>query len=334
MISIKKFLSSDDRETAEAFERMARLLLQAIGLHAVEGDRVDLDSFQAAVSSVQTSLDQDPSPKNILAATGSAVGALQNYNKRTSLFIRAKSVELQAIVGMLTQAMAQISNGSQNSISRLQELQKEIEHASMLGDVRALKTRLSDCLQSIRTEVTRQREESARSVADLGARMREARETKPFQALENCDPATGLPRRADAEAAIAATCEDGSHSYAGLFVVERLPAIRTRFGPAMADQVLVAFLQRLSQVMGPTDQVFRWDESSFLALLDRSASADQVRKELGKILSQRMEHIVDIESRSVVLPVASTWLVTPLGESGYPEILRTLQTFGASLHRP
>ena len=334
MISIKKFLSSDDRETAEAFERMARLLLQAIGLHAVEGDRVDLDSFQAAVTSVQTSLDQDPSPKNVLAATGSAVGALQNYNKRTSLFIRAKSVELQAIVGMLTQAMAQISNGSQNSISRLQELQKEIEHASMLGDVRALKTRLSDCLQSIRTEVTRQREESARSVADLGARMREARETKPFQALENCDPATGLPRRADAEAAIAATCEDGSHSYAGLFVVERLPAIRTRFGPAMADQVLVAFLQRLSQVMGPTDQVFRWDESSFLALLDRSASADQVRKELGKILSQRMEHIVDIESRSVVLPVASTWLVTPLGESGYPEILRTLQTFGASLHRP
>lgn len=334
MISIKKFLSSDDRETAEAFERMARLLLQAIGLHAVEGDRVDLDSFQAAVTSVQTSLDQDPSPKNVLAATGSAVGALQNYNKRTSLFIRAKSVELQAIVGMLTQAMTQISNGSQNSISRLQELQKEIEHASMLGDVRALKTRLSDCLQSIRTEVTRQREESARSVADLGARMREAREAKPFQALENCDPATGLPRRADAEAAIAAACEDGSHSYAGLFVVERIQAIRTRFGPAMADQVLVAFLQRLSQVMGPTDQVFRWDDSSFLALLDRSASADQVRKELGKILSQRMEHIVDIESRSVVLPVASTWLVTPLGETGYPEILRTLQTFGASLHRP
>jgi GGDEF domain-containing protein len=339
MISIKKFLSAENREKADAFEHMACRLLEAISLNAVDGDRVDLDHFQATIAGVQTSIEQDPSPENILLATGSAVGALQSYNRRTSVFIGAKSVELQAMVGMLTQAMSQIAAGSENSISRLQVLQKEIEHAVMAEDVRTLKTRLSDCLQSISGEVARQRDESSRAVSDLKDCLRRGQPMKPGDAVEvaeapeDCDPVTGLLQRPGAEAAIAAACNERSHVYAGLFVMDRIQSINSRFGKALGDEALVFFLQYLSQALAPTDKLFRWDNASFLALMERREPADRVRRDVGRNLAQRAEQTFHIEGRSVALPVSSTWVVAPLFENSYKENLQKLDAFCESLRR-
>src|SRR5215211_5976234 len=112
MISIKKYIggSSNNEESIAAYERMAQLLLQAIGLHAVEGDRTDYDGFRATIQELQTSLAQDASPSNILVSTGTAVKSMQDYNRRASNSIRARGIELQSIVGILTDAMSQISN--------------------------------------------------------------------------------------------------------------------------------------------------------------------------------------------------------------------------------
>src|SRR6266567_4309993 len=119
MISIKKFLSDDSRETAEAYERMSLMLLQAIGLHAVEGDRADYDMLRCAIADLQKSLTEDPSPANILVTTGAAVKLMQNYNRRTSHILSARSLELQTMVGMLTGAISQIASTSQTSVSCL-----------------------------------------------------------------------------------------------------------------------------------------------------------------------------------------------------------------------
>jgi GGDEF domain-containing protein len=340
MISIKKFLSSDTRERDDAFEHMAYRLLEAIGQNAVEGDRADLDNFQATIGAVRMNLEQNPSPENILIATGAAVAALQSYNRHTSRYIGAKAMELQAIVGMLTKAMSQIAAGSENSVSRLQALQKEIEHAVMIEDVRTLRTRLSDCLQSISGEVTRQRDESSRTISDLKEGMRRGQHANPDDAVEEveapagCDPVTGLPQRRDAEAAIAAGCTDRSHVYAGLFVMDRIRSIQSRFGQTLADQALLFFLQRyVSQALEPTDRVFRWNDASFLALMARSQSPDQVRGNVSRILGRRMEQTLDISGRSVTLAVSSTWLVAPLFENSYPENLKKLDAFCQSLRR-
>src|SRR2546426_7609549 len=64
MMSIRKFLSTEEAQSDEAFERMAHLLLEAIRLHAVEGDEVERNSFQCAIGDLQASLTNDPSPAN------------------------------------------------------------------------------------------------------------------------------------------------------------------------------------------------------------------------------------------------------------------------------
>lgn len=325
-------MAKDNRESAESFERMAQLLLQAIGLHAVEGDKVDYDWFSSTIAGLQTSLSQDPSPENVLAITGTAVKTLEEYNRRTSHFIRATSIELQHIVGMLTEAMAQISTASQTSIHRLQQLQSQIEHASQIEDVRTLKLGLADCLLSIRGECDRQRNEADQTVANLKRGIQKVQETKAPEAGPVSDPLTGLLLRPAAEEAMQAACDSGAHAYAGLFLMDRLAALTSRFGAELGDEVLLLFVQHLSTALTGNDTLFRWSPTSFLALIERRESADHVRREIAKLLAQRLERTFKVGDRSVELAVTSTWVVVPLFEQPYAGIIRKLDTFGGAQH--
>ncbi len=327
MISIKKFLSQNNRESAEAYERMAQLLLQAMGLHAVEGDRTEYDRFRASIAILQSSLVEDPSPENILLTAGTAVKTLGDHNWRTSQFIRAKGIEMQSIVGMLTNSMSQVSTASKTSIERLRELQKQIEHASMVEDVRTLKLRLSDCLQSIHGECERQREESSQAVEEIKSGLQKASETKPVSTI--ADPLTGLILRAGAEEAMKAACIKGAHVYAGLFVMDRIQSIVSRFGAELGDRAMLFFVQHLSAALTGDDTLFRWSPTSFLALIHRCESPDLVRRQMSQTIAHRTEQSFDIGGRSVVLPVSSSWVIIPLFEHGYAEIVKKLDAFGA-----
>ena len=333
MISIKKFLVGKEAESRDAFERMSQLLLQAIGLHAVEGDRADYDWFRCVIADLQSNLSRDSSSANVLVATGIAVTSLQDYNRRTSQFIHYKGVEMQGMVGMLTQAMSRVATTSLTSIARLQDLQKQVEHAAMVEDVRTLRLRLSECLESISGESERQRHESTQAVMEMKRELQKARERKPVQASGESDLVTGLPLRSDAEGSVRALCEAGAHAYAGLFVLDRLHAITSRFGQSLGDKVMIFFLQHLSQGLAAKDQLFRWSPVSYLALLHREDSPDQVRQEMGKFLSRRLEQTFDVGDRSVAVPVASTWVIVPLFESTYTQIVHKLDAFGEASSR-
>jgi GGDEF domain-containing protein len=330
MISIKKYMNKADAESMEAIERMAQLLLQAIGLHAVEGERADYESFQATITDVQASITQDPSPSNVMLSTGSTVKALQDYNRRTSLFIRAQSTELQSIVGMLTQSMLQIMAGSQASVSRLQELQKQIENACMADDMRAIKSKLSECLEGIKVETVKQREDATRMVAELNKGLVKAQGVKPIAPVGETDPLTGIPMRPQAEAAIRAACAAGTHAYAGLFILDRLQAISSRFGFGLGDQVMLFYLQHLSQGLSPRDQLFRWGPETLLAVLHREEAPDHVRRTLARFLSRRLDNTFEVGDRPVVVPIASTWTIVPLFSATAMDVMSKLEAFASA----
>jgi FOG: GGDEF domain len=308
---------------------MAHLLLQAMGLHAVEGDRAEYDRFRASITALQSSLAEDPSPDNILLTAGTAVKKLGDHNWHTSQFIRAKGIELQSIVGMLTNSMSQVSTASRTSIERLQHLQKQIEHASMVEDVRTLKLRLSDCLQSIHGECERQREESSQAVEEIKKSLQKVSEQEPVEKSPASDPLTGLILRAGAEQAIKAACMKGTHVYAGLFVMDRIQSIVSRFGVELGDRAMIFFVQHLSTALTGDDTLFRWSQTSFLALIHRSESLEVVRRQMSQTIAHRTEESFEIGGRSVVLPVSSSWVIIPLFEQGYAEAVKKLDAFGA-----
>jgi len=335
MISIKKFLN-DDTEVIATYERIMHLLMQGIALHAVDGHPAVRDVFRAKINEAEAKLGEDRSPANALTMTGEVIKALQEYNQRATKFIRAQGVELQSMVGMLTQAMAQISAVSEMSVTQLQELQKQIEHATQLEDIRTLKTRLGECLVSIRDESARHREESTRVVAELDHGIRQVQTTRaegqpePAAPIPENDRIPGILGRTDAEKALRVSCEQGAPAYAGLFIVDRLKSITSRFGNTLADQVIAFFAEHLLTGLTPQDRIYRWDRGTFFALLDREEAPDFVRKQLARLLSRRLDHTFEIEGRAVAVPIASTWTILPLRESNFSQILRKIEVFTAS----
>jgi len=257
---------------------MVRLLVQGIELHAVKGDAVDYDKFRSDMRQVQESLAERPVPSEVLVMAGAVVKAMEEYNHRTSRFIHVQCGELQAMVAMLTKTMTALASGSETSVARLHSIEKQLHKATMIEDFQTARLRLAECLEGLRSEIVRQREESARTVAEMKTNLAKSQErlaSSPVrgESERRADPVTGLAQRPDAEAALVEAAQENRRLYAVIFVIERLELINSRFGYAAGDQILVLFSQHLSQNLSRRDQLFRWSGPALLALLERDGGA-------------------------------------------------------------
>jgi GGDEF domain-containing protein len=247
--------------------------------------------------------------------------------------MEGKSEELQNIAIVLTQTMSRISVASQTSVRRLRDLCGQLERATRLEDIRGLKTQLAECLESIRSKSESQREESARALAELRNGLNKAQEPIRVESSAESAPLGAVGLRGEAEMAVEAASHAGSHTYAALCVVDRIEATTARFGQAVAEQVMTFFLQHLSKDLSPDDKRYRWGPKSFLILANRRKSADQMRKEMAGILAQRLDQTFEIGSRTVSLPITSTWFIIPLFESTCAQVLQKLDAFGGCVPR-
>src|SRR5437667_22213 len=129
MISWKQYLRSEEKPAvlADALLRTVRLLLEALRLHAVEGDQFEYEKFQADVQKLHDGLDERPTSAEILVATGAAIKGVEEYNRHTSRFLKQQSLEYQAMMAMLAETVATVSKGSEDTVTRLQTIEKQIE---------------------------------------------------------------------------------------------------------------------------------------------------------------------------------------------------------------
>jgi len=313
-ITLKRYLSGADQELAESLLRMARLLLEAIRVHAVVGDQADYDKFQRDIAKLEDSLGEQLPPAEVLVVAGAAAKTLEDYNQRTTRFVRAQSAELQAMLSMLTETVASLSAGSERSVTRLQTIEKQLERASVLEDIRGLKAKLSECLQSLREEARRQREETARTITELRNEIRKAQQRQATLAPAAAKPpAEGSSMgRAEAEQALAQAVQEGAHVFAAVFVVDRVELVNARFGPNAGEQLVRYFRHHLAQGLLSSDSVYRWGVASFVVLLDRPYSLESTRSEVQRVASVRLEKTIQIGTRTVLLPVTCRWSVLPV----------------------
>lgn len=317
LITLKRYLWAADQELAESLLRMARLLLEAIRLHAVVGDQADYEKFQKDIAKLEDGLSDRLTPAEVLVVAGAAAKTLEDYNQRTNRFIRVQNAELQAMLSMLTETVASLSAGSERSVARLQAIEKQLERASVIEDIRSLKAKLSECLHSLREEAQRQREEIARTITELKNEIKKAqqRQVKVVPAAPKPAPQASALSRAQAEQALAQALQQGSHTFVAIFVVERVELINARFGPNVGEQLVHYFRHHLAQGLLSSDPVYRWGVASFVVLLERPFSLEDARAEVQRVASVRLERTVQIGTRTVLLPITCRWSVLPIFEA-------------------
>lgn len=306
MISLKKSIA--DNETEQALMRAIQLLLQGMGLHAVAGDPDDHAEFRREIDKTLQRVDEVTSTGDLVVQAKLALNALEIYNRRTLSYLRLPAMELQAMVKMLTSTVSTIAEAGGENVRRLRDIEQQVQFASLIEDVRQIKTKLGECLEGIRRESERQKAETNRTVDQLNQDLSRVQKEK----LPKTDEATGLPSRSQAEEAIGKACQEGAQAYALAVQIDRIRIFNSRFGYEVGDELLRYLAGFLRKQLPEKDLLFRWSGPTLVALLFRPHDLERVRDEIGRIMDFKHEHTVQTASRTVLLPISARWAIFPM----------------------
>jgi GGDEF domain-containing protein len=310
MISIARFLTARKKpDPAAAYHRVISLLLRGLSLHAFEGDRIDFAQFRADLARLENCLTPELPVTEIMVIVGAALQALEDYNVRTGRFVRTQGIELHKMVTMLTETIISIGETSEQSVHRLQDIEKHVERAQASEDIQLVKLRLGECLEVIREEALRQKSENTAMVESLRQQAETSQQRMSSTAPEELDAATGLPRKSQAEKAIREALASPPRYFVVIAVISRFQAIHARFGEAVGDQVLKRFKDHLQSRLAKGDRLFRWSGPAFIALLERPDETDKVRSEIRRFAGAKVDSAFEVGRRSVLVPISAAWSV-------------------------
>ena len=241
-----------------------------------------------------------------------------------------KTEQLHALLAAVARTVSHICSASDECAARLDQIEEQMEETSALEGVRVLRFRLEECLQTLRNETRREREEMSQTFARLQRQVTatEAGDGDDAMLAPEIDKVSGLEMRESAEHALAIAVERGGVSYAALFVVDRLHLINAQFGYATGDRILREFCEHLRSSLLPADQLFRWTGPAFLAVIGRSEAPTEVEADIQRIAGGQLEAAVQIGNGCVRLPIVRTSLLLPLaGGSTLADLSSRLDAF-------
>jgi GGDEF domain-containing protein len=314
-------------QNEEALRRMIFLFLQAVENYVIPGDDIDFEQFRADVRSMSEKFARDLRAEDILILAGQLSTALKDYFERTSRFLSIQSNEYQKMVSMFTETVSSLSTSGERSVLNLKTIEQQIEHATVIEDIRTLRLRLGQCLGTIREEIHHQEALSA-ELLDRAAQSTENSTTTTEGSLEPSsqlkrDPVTGFPIQKEAEAALLKALQSDHASFVVPIVAKGADKIYAQLGNEVGDGFLHTFSEQLRFLSNNGDRIFRWHGPAFVAILKRSTTITEVKRELSCLSAVRFDDPIEVGDRMTWLPVSTSWnvfAVTPPFSSLIPQI--------------
>jgi len=314
MISIKRYLTENPGQPVETgYRRILSMVLKELAISAIEGDPAEFEQFNRSIGRFNETLDEDGGLAEALVTAEAALQVLAEHNQRTKAFLRQPVVELQSIISMLTETIAEMASGCDTSVRRLQSVERHIEKARHINDVQELKGRLLECLEQVKAETAQQ--QTARATAGKIHAELECSKQLLGQTPTELDPVTALPAEGAVAEALRVRLKRDAQSYVAAFVVQNVRAINIRFGDTIGDQVLRAFRDHLRASLPPADGLYRWSGPTVVALIERAQPEERVRAEMKKIAESREGRMFEIRNREVMIAIAANWSLVPVVDS-------------------
>jgi PAS domain S-box-containing protein len=126
------------------------------------------------------------------------------------------------------------------------------------------------------------------------------------------DPLTSLGTATAFNQALAAAISDPRGLYCVVYSLLRLRQIDSRYGGKTANRLVIFVSQFIANsLLGDRDQLFRWDNTSFVGLLRRDSTPKQVKDEVNDACGKRLEYAIGrADSNGLVLVELQTTVLT------------------------
>ncbi len=314
MISIRQLIdqhrqkTQPDPDVLEASLQMGRLLLEGVERHMVRGREVDSRAFGRTMKELLRRMEAPPSALDLLEVSSEAIDALETYSQKTGEYLRDGNEQMQSMISMLTDTLADVSGQADASVARLHAIEHQIEVASGLEDMRTLSASLESCLAALREAAAEQRRGSASTVQRLREQIRTAQtRVSPGRASPAFDGSDIdlVPEPLEETGEISAT------AYVAAFKLQRAEHIASRFGDGVKHQMLALISQSLKKVLRSGDRLLRWKGTSFVMFVKSTATLGELRAELAEAVAQTGQHYVEVGKKSALLSIGVDWTVFP-----------------------
>jgi hypothetical protein len=250
---------------------------------------------------------------------------LENHCRTTTEYYRQRQEQMQAMVIMLTETVADVSRQSDSSVVRLQTIEKDLELASGLNDLRAIRSSLESCLTALREANAHHQDNSAATVKRLQDHVDAVQKQTsvvarhvPFSRAE-IDLISALRE---------GPVKPGLNLYVAGFKLKRAEHIATRFGEDAVHEMLSMLGKLLKALLGPHDRLSRREGASFVMFINTTASIRDLRAQLSATVAKIGMKPVEVGSKSTLLAVGVDWVVVQQTEPASLEaVLAAVDTF-------
>jgi GGDEF domain-containing protein len=293
-----------------ALRRMILLTLETVETFTIPGDAIDYRQFRADIRHLSERFKRERTPEDTLILAGQFCSSMKDYFDRTSRFLSLQNTEYQKMVSLFTDTISSLNNSGQRTVEHLREIEQDIERATLIEDVRSLRVRLGECLSNIREEIDHQEN----ITAELGSRLAQEQQlsaelvvdSRPIVQTAN-DPVTGFPTEKGAESALVSAIEDERDYFVVPIIAKGAEKIYAQLGSEVGDSCLYKLAEKLRVLTDRGDHVFRWRGVAFLAILKRSATTTEVRREVYNVINVQRDESIQIGGRTIWLPVSAAW---------------------------
>lgn len=193
---------------------------------------------------------------------------------------------------------------------------RDEDFAALLAHLDAAQASASGCADIVR-RMARNATDPEPPVQDAGSTSSEPAsldngatpEDDMFPVGDVHDYVTGLPGRPIAIKALESALAIGRPRYAGIYCIDRLRYLASRFGTTAGQQAIHCYAAHLRQKAPQQSMLFRWGGSSFLSLIDLSGSVSDARALFDHVCGQRVKFNFESEQRSALLNLSAECLV-------------------------
>jgi GGDEF domain-containing protein len=267
-----------------------------------------------------------------LSVSSDAIEALETYCHQTTEYFREEKEQMHSMVAMLTETVADLSGQTDATVSRLQKIEKAIELASGLSDIRALRSSLESCLLALREAAAQQRARSAATEQRLRDRIDMVQRRSQDDLKQACSASEDIditPELTDA------SMELVHSSYVAAFKLQRAEHIARRFGEQVRRQMLATIGTELKSILGPQDRLLRWKGTSFVMFINSTATTGEIKARLYGAVAATGHQYIELGRKSALLAVGVDWILFP--QSDHPSLegaLTEVDTFLAGGAKP
>jgi len=298
--------AAGEEDIRPSLARLAAVLVSEIaGENLTEPDPA-FGTFSALADELRQRFEDAESPGEIEALGAEVPQLFQEFRRAREALERRQTGEVQKIVAMLQQTIEALGRGNERSMDRLRRIETQIRATSQISEIVALRERLRRSVTQIQDEAAVEQREFARAKSELEGDFLTAQESMHLAR-------GGIPGRVQAEERL---LEVGGKACFALVLLDRLSAIKARYGAAVGEWYFSGFLAELLARLPAPRTVFRWNDCALLLEVPGEHEGGLSEAGARNALAAVPRSIqVDVGGRVALLENAHRWFLIPPGDS-------------------